>query len=996
MIGGEESNGKPDLNDPALSEIISDHVESYTALKERGEALSNNITDLEREIDSADEESKNEVTTLEQQLKKTRREGTRRIKELLERVTNHLRSLQSALQNHRLFVLIIGASGVGAILLSNNVKKQDMLAITLVYLLLVGFVFVFLSLKYGESDKKDDALMRSIAEDLYASEEDIDGYSRRTARKSHPKKVVGGAKRLISTMMPFLYEFIPQLNKIVTGIDSIEKRRNLIKGVKFSLSRYSFELTPELESVFDEFISIHEEHDLWLSKLLKKLSEYFEVPIEVLSLIYYESMGSTGPGRQEWTTIKGDAFLIDKMAKCIVRNGAFVPLKVSDEKVAINVLKAALKEVQDDYSSRKLETKLADYTNSLIGTQEALRQITKEYDINSEKELTIDKFLPKTIANAHIEYVREAAKLYTISPDILQLIYESSISKEKAISAYSFFKGDHNNMEELSRFLLSGRIRLKSITETDLSTIIVKQPFFRLNVLRGVLDRYEDLVDFIQRYEQFLERQNVRCDTISNGDLFEIVNDPLSQDIFSEYQVLSNKMIIEDTTASPLLHLDDVQFKAMMTNACLSIFFESTDRQMLKQSCKTAYLDNNATLVLFALILQRTDNKNESDVTLKMACQKASEDITSLPYYQDFLAGLSNGLLPPDTRSLATYAINAAKNELQAYTAEALNYGLNLSQILDSVKDSIRQFLESEISITEIDDFLKNELIKAFIVTSPFREPMIEFLKSDAFSDALSEFKKQDKRFEIFEKLSMGAGWGTRVGVIPPQTDFSSASDLFDTLVRRAKDIARDKYQGERYESITLYMLRISPTKEMMAVLGDSPKESLNDLIRQQWVEAALISENTVADALTTMSSVGKRKISSMPLKFILETLFNKEGTTLTFLARPIISDIISKSKTLSKEIETTIEIDRKLKKTYGVKSLTELGNIIGSRVKQRGEKVVRKEFAERLRYAVSRRVINDDDFEMYSEALFSTCKCIGSIMMTSPTSKFQGPNSAT
>ena len=973
MTYGEDSNSEPNPTDPALTEIVSEQIESYATLMEKGETLSVNIDETAREIDSADEEYSKEVTTLVQELRETQREVTRQTKELLERTSDHLRLLRDALQNHELSLLIIGAFGVGTILLSNFVRRQYSLSIALAYLLLVGFVFVALSIKYREFDKKDDILIQSIARNLATSNVDRYPFSHGVARKSHPKKAVSVSKKLISQMLPFLHEFIPQFNKIVNGIDSIKKRQNLIKGVKFALTRYSFELTPDLDSMFDEFISIHEDDNLWLSRLLEKLSEHFAVPTEILSLIYYETMGNTGAARQEWGYIKSNTTLIDKMAKCMVKTRVIASLKVAEENVATGVLRAAITEIQDDYSIGRLEAKISGYSDSLTGTQEVLRQIAREYSLTDWKELATAKFTPTTIAGATLEYVRSAAKFNSVDLGILQLIYESSLSEERAKSAYSLYK-DKNRLKELSTFLLPDRIKLRSLTESDVSRILLNHPYLKLSLLRAAVERYEDLVDFILMYDKFLNKHGVQHDPISNEELLQIVNNPLTSEIFSQFRAISNRMIAGEISISPLLHFtDEDKFKTTMTNVCLSLFFELTDRHMLKLSCQTAYLDDNSTLILFSLIIMRTDKKSDDDIAVRMACQEASGEKSSFPYYQDFRADLLKGFLPPDTKSLATFAIDAAKTELKVYTAQALNNGLNLRQMLDGLKNSIRQFLESEISITDIDDFLRNELIKAFIVTSPFGEPMIEFFNTEAFKRALNDLKREDVRFEIFEKLSVGTGRGTRVGVVPPQTSFSTFSVLFDSLVERAKAIAGANSQSIRYENMTLYMLRISPTKEMMAVLGDSPETGLNDLIKQQWVKAALINEETISDALTTMGSIGKRKISSMPLKFILESLFNREETTLTFLSRPMISDIIAKNKVLSEDRDFAIRVDQQLKKSYGTSSITELGHNIVSMIKLRGENAVRKEFANKLRYIVSRHIMKDDVLKTYSEALFST-----------------------
>ena len=842
----------------------------------------------------------------------------------------------------------------------------------------VAFGSVWTLLLWLPDDER--ATRRTVVGKLDATMIDLAGAPadapRIDGKRDESKSLSGSVSTTVNALVGEVSKFLPGMKAVIENVEE-EGRRDRFKGdVRYCVQRYGFRLTSSLESIVASFKSALSGEDDWLGAVTLKISDELGVSPDLFRLMFLEALGRTGRARVAWASIStGDRHIL---SSTLVRNGVVRSASGMDEATTADSVYMLLREMSDGFSIEEAVRCLATFEHSRTVFLDHVGEVQNRFRLSSEVLDRTRLFVPSRASMLESEGLSLCAETAGVNHDVMRLVYAGTFSDDRSAAILSKMHQE-STCKALVAFLRGRESALEGIPDSDLLAWVESQTIFDTSSSPQLLRRFGELSSLARTLSDFLSDEGLPVREITSDSLTVLAK----SDEFSPVgnllvKSLSSRLDLEKLrTLLSGLNLDSDALESL-TVASVTLFLH--ERAVTTGAERKAIAQESAARTLSLRILYEWASLRDAlkdspeRVTLGKAVLNAFVQKEDLPHIEEVRVRLLSGAVPLRLSDFATAKLDALKQRFDELGAK-VEGEVTITKVLENLSTSVRKFFEAHVRAEAVPQFLRDQLVSAYLITSPSDIPLIQTIESEDFETALSDLSRTDPRFERLLVTAKGSGKATRIGVLPPGMGFHEFVEMLGSVLKQAKTYNDGVLPSGEPMAEMVHVMRISASKDAMETITppDFRGQTLESII------LALMTEQfTSRERVTILSAADTQKAANLALRDVTEGVLNREETTLVGMAESEIGVVLTHFPSL-KKIENQKAIDAKVLDAFRAPSLVDLCKLIAGLIDSSGHTAATRQFRGALKEAVPRALsASSDDFEVLTAVLFSTAKSVG------------------
>jgi DNA-directed RNA polymerase subunit K/omega len=844
---------------------------------------------------------------------------------------------------------------------------------------ILGFVWLSRWLSSDQETRTRDALnyVDYAIQEIASSAVDV---PRLGANKDHTKSIVNRTSTLIDGMLTEVKRFLPGMAAVVESVEDRNRRDRFRSEIRYVTSRFGFRLTPEFESTLASFRSALSTEEDWLTGVSALLAPQLDVSTRVFRLMFYEATGRQGQLRATWAACRESDKDVQTLAKSLVQNHV-VRTSPVDEASAVRELVLVLGEIHDAFSIEEVTRAIARFEHAKTVLIDHLEEVIAQCNLPGAIVTKLLTFVPPTIQSLDSEALKVAAEEAQISPAVMGLFYNGTFRDGRAEKALQSLRGTPA-VRDVAQFLMNQDPTLRNLQVEDVGGILETQSTFDLATTPSKLRVFAEFVGFTRDLTDFLADEGIPLRELEVGCLHRespvTVQGHLAEKLSRAFRAsIDRERLCESihiATVSPQL----IEGLGLASVALFLVDRASTTTDERLFACRDAASNPLSLRTLYEWAALHDELRDTPDrATIAKAFVRSLVPLGELPHFEEVRVRLLEGAVPPRLSDFATARMDALKRRFEELGAK-VEEGMSIGDVLENLSTSVKRFFEASVRVDVVPQFLRDQVVQAYLITSPSDVPLIRTLESEQFERAVNTLAQSDSRYRRFLISSKGSGKATRIGVLPPGVSFQDFVEMLRTALRKAKEEETGMIGGAGQLAESVHVMRISPSKNAMQTIyppgyvGPTPDSVILDL---------MTDELNAKEKVTILSAVDSTRPTNFALREVVEGVLNQEESSLIAMAERQIQPVLTACPSLLKR-EMSRAIDRQMLAAFGCASLVELCKSVARLVETSGSAGAGRVFRQHLRAAIPKSVVSSDgDFQMLSSSCFSVVKSVGTTL---------------
>jgi hypothetical protein len=340
---------------------------------------------------------------------------------------------------------------------------------------------------------------------------------------------------------------------------------------------------------------------------------------------------------------------------------------------------------------------------------------------------------------------------------------------------------------------------------------------------------------------------------------------------------------------------------------------------------------------------------------------------------------LADGRIPENVSDFGLLRVKEINEIGRALTASSERV-LSLTEVLENIREAVHGFFDFTVDPKAIPGYLRDQLVQAYMITSPGGDPLITTLGSPAFSAAIATLAEDDSRYARLLRMAPGTGKATRVGVLPLNISFDDFKKMLLKALATAGEISESGGAAPADTALAAYVIRVSPSEDAMALVapegyrGPTPNSIIHDLI---------VRELGAMDTVTILAAADTTLPAGLAFRRVTESVLKRDESSLVTMISSKIEPVIRKYDQL-KSAEGKRRIDKKLFDAYQCNEMVELCKLVSADYRKAGETQSFSRFCDRLMGSVPPSLAADDvSFNLFATNAYQAVRAIGITLTT-------------
>lgn len=643
--------------------------------------------------------------------------------------------------------------------------------------------------------------------------------------------------------------------------------------------------------------------EAFVSELLSQVAGHLEFPLDIVRLMLFDRQYETLACNKIWNKIKSDKKSREAFAQIIVDNQAVdvPPQYCNSVRNVIQFIIGSL--VSIDYFSL---SSVRNKTKEEFGKIELLKRtflgalLANNINVDANQKEDFENLLvPDLNAGSISSWLQDQI---AISSQILLLFYYDYVQDTRLRRDIFRTIVKSELLSEFASVLLSHNIVLASrplandstFDSDNLGFLLTRESDYDRSIIQVRFFSYNQLMMYSDGITEFLKTQKI-IEDISGYTFREISlevktsNESTLQQLFVLLSALIRKY------ASPTFNSKD--WHQSITTAILALYLVAKGDILQAEGCRLAGSNHMATQILYQFSRER-DEEERKGITqprsLNDVIAKTMDGtFNDYEYIDPFRKELASGFLFQRISHLL-YA------RLQAIDKKITDKSV-LEENIRKYSTALNTFLNSKLQANMVLESLRMQLVNAYVITNPSGADVITGIIDTELPAVCNELAVGEKKYENFLMISDKLiGRGTRVGIVPFNSDFESFGRDFDRIFNLATDRHRSSTSPHTAEEYYGNIIRIFPAESYFhsfgatsAIDGDLPSDHPVHIIRQLVLEHYGTVEN-----LELIASLQGDSDKTLAMKSVVSVFYDTIGSLyLTSEAR--FKGILANSKVL-------------------------------------------------------------------------------------------------
>lgn len=791
------------------------------------------------------------------------------------------------------------------------------------------------------------------------------------------------ARHSFDRLVSYAKLLLPAVKEATDWLDT-ERKREAFRGVvRGALSNYNCPITPEIDDILKNFDSASEEHTEWVDVIASEMEGALGLAPPAIKLIVYESEGRKGSSLESWMAVRASPVLLIQFSKWLLNHG--IPrfsLSMSPAVMA-EVTSQILLNSGGGFSREDLIRSAGTYERELEGVVSRLEGLAKFYNLGDLRSLGLTDIVPNRPTTVRDDVISKVAGDLGIKKEFLNLLYASSSGDARAVPLFAKIRAE--SILEFVQLLARARVLPPEITEDDrpgVSLLAKSQEAFDLQELRASSSRLHEYGQLASAFGNFLSQNEIPSRTL---DLPEIVALVIASGSRARLDALRG--IVELAVDGDwLVHLapGDVLPRDRIEDiktALLALFLyrRPTNVADARAACQYAAICPSAVRVVYELA-EMGDSTLQLGLrlTAREAILRSLTKREDLPHLSEVQTRLASGIVPERLSDLASARLVEMKSVMEALSTQ-VGGALSITEILDNLTSAVHGYFEVNVDPEAIPGYLRDQLVQAYMITSPGGDPLIGTLESDWFELAIRQLAVNDPRYECLNWIAQGSGKATRVGVLPLGVTFDDFKLLLARALTRVSELSQSATDSP-VAIVAAYVIRVSPSEDAMALVGPVRYAGTTP---NSTIRALMVEHFGVSDTVTVLSAADTSRPVQVALRHVTEAVLNREESSLIAMVSSKIGQLLKAYPSLS-QLEIRKRIDRSLFGSYSCKSVVDICKAVGTEFRGVGDGPARKRFALAMKEAVPKTLSHDvPSFELLADQVYSAARNVGLMLTT-------------
>jgi hypothetical protein len=775
-------------------------------------------------------------------------------------------------------------------------------------------------------------------------------------------------------------EYMNELSDSYGAIDDLISSQDTFTLESFRTSYYDFyvELVREKRSLLDALRTYRVKIDLGSEDSIRKFvpespeslqrleslfsiaAEKIGLPVEIISVAYYEREAEIGRRVHSWERLRRKSEALQEFVTLLIDNGIVdVPTHYKTERTGLIAYVLQLLDSSQDFTLQGASQQIRASLGALdLSKNHFLLALSYfRIAISESDRLEFNAWFPTRHDNSGL-----AAWLSgrTGIPEAIMLLflhsYLQSVNERKAL--FAILK-DKNLTPTLAKVLLQNGIITKPgsvsvdserLVASNLSLLLEQEDDFNPIRLQSTFHTSYRLLEYSRSILEFLTGHQLvpKGSETDFASILHFSKGGLDGPILVKLRLFVKEFL--RTSAHTFLSTDE--WLSAATSACLAIFLDSHGDLLKIYACREAAVSEKSVRIIYQFIKVSEENEQKGGRhetrLLDVIANVIEERFKSYEHIAAFAEELTSGYLYPKISLL----VNARLNGIQKQIEHLGQDKRRLEETLQKVSEAVRDFLNSELQQDVILESLNMQLVAAYMITSSSLEAIFTDVVDRYLPRVCEELAKNDSGYSqllILAKKTSG-GKSTRLGIVPFGMDFEEFSKRFDNVFRQAVHqlLANRNHPLEEAESFSANVLRVYPSdvffkrvEGIIALGGTISEDHPVNVVRNLVIDRYGPVQN-----LELIASLRRGESKTIVMRSVLKTLFDTR-TSIYMIAKSQLQPLLGASKIV--DMLESGQFDRELLGEYGYETFTGLA-VDMYRNHSRGTDAIRSDLRQRLR----------------------------------------------
>jgi hypothetical protein len=758
-----------------------------------------------------------------------------------------------------------------------------------------------------------------------------------------------------------------------------------------NLTGFGLDIDESIRKNLKEFVPTSIEQKDWEIEVIQHLGELVGMNVKLLELLFYDMIAQKSQAEDAWKRIKKDKLkqeIISRLSTLMVDHQlSEIPIQYKlQRKILLKTVTEVIEELEY-FNISGVKSKIFEIFGGLEAKKKSLLVSLSRFDILLEPNQAdrFNKFVPKTagLDELYVELTKlvNERKKISMKPGFVSLLYHYHMQDAELLQTFQDTKP--NSLSLATLLLQNGVVKKEpdqdlAVEAQRLSTIIASSPNFDPTLFQSLYQTYAGLSVLSDKLIKFLKTEGlVREATLIFGNIVKIMQGSGLDSRLPQVKALCDYFLKNFGT----LDVKGEGYDGLLL-ASTCYFLVSQGDFADGEACKQTASRPIAAKILYRnMQLRESESFGKGDATLASAAQYIiSNPAADFKFIDDFTTGLKGEVLYRSTRQMFGAKVEDLK--------EQISYAHELQSTVDSMEESVRDFMNAELP----EDFLlyaiDAQLIQAYMVSTKSGQPIL--------GDIIVRMRKicspdssnlTYKGLLLFTDEKTSGGVYTRIGVVPSRLDFEEFSKLFDDVFKVAvqEHIRDNGLKPEEAESFSANVFRLFASPLAFKLITGTPKkaEEIDAVHPIRQIKEVIIKQMGFIDNLTLVASSKSEKDRTIIVKKIMTNLFDSKGNLLTMI-KVRVAEIIAKHDKLKEIMQNRELFDRLLMMKFGCNSFSSLAHTVYKTTVSIGDRT--KAIDQMSRYideiAQSQRVhLKPDELQRIGASIHGILDNIGKVL---------------